>query len=366
MRVLLLSDTNSEHTEKWALGLASHGLEVGLFSFNRATYSWYQNKPNITVLFEPENQIDPFSSSSKLSYFKYVKLLKKAILQFKPDVLHAHYATSYGLIGALSGFHPFVISAWGTDVMKFPQKNILFKSILSYNLKKADAICATSHTIKDYLKPVTSKNVYVVPFGVNLDQFFKKEVKSLFEKESFVIGCIKALEDLYNIDVLIKSFAVLKSKFPLKSLKLLIIGVGSQEAELKKMVSDLKIKEDVVFTGRISFSEVSNYFNMLDVLVNISDYESFGVSVIEAMACEKPVIVTNTGGLKEIIESRTFGSLIEVANVEQTANEMERYLLESNLKEKVGKAARAKVVEKYNWTNNIQQMIDVYSQLMKK
>ena len=366
MRVLLLSDTNSEHTEKWAVGLASQGLEVGLFSFNKASYPWYQNKPNITILFEPENQIDPFSTSSKLSYFKYVKLLKKAILQFKPDVLHAHYATSYGLIGALSGFHPFVISAWGTDVMKFPQKNILFKSILSYNLKKADAICATSHTIKDYLKPVTSKNVYVVPFGVNLDQFLKKEVKSLFDKESFVIGCIKALEDLYNIDVLIKSFAVLKSKFPLKSLKLLIIGVGSQEAELKKMVSDLKIKEDVVFTGRISFSEVSNYFNMLDVLVNISDYESFGVSVIEAMACEKPVIVTNTGGLKEIVESSTFGSLVEVANVEQTTIEMERYLLDTDLKEKVGKAARAKVVEKYNWTNNIKQMIDVYIQLMKK
>jgi glycosyltransferase involved in cell wall biosynthesis len=364
MRILLLSDTYSEHTEKWALGLASNGVEVGLFSFNKASYPWHQNKTNITVLFEPENQLE-VSASSKLSYLKYVKLLKIAILQFKPDVVHAHYATSYGLIGALSGFHPFVISAWGTDVMKFPQKNIIFKSILKYNLKKADAICATSHTIKDYLKPVTSKNINVIPFGVNIDEFSKKDVKSLFSKESFVIGCIKALEDLYNIDVLIKAFAVLKSKFSSKSLKLLIIGVGSQETELKKMVSDLNLSEDVIFTGRIAFSEVSNYFNMLDVLANISDYESFGVSVIEAMACEKPVIATNTGGLKEIIENSTFGSLVEVANVEQTAHEMERYLLDEDLKRKVGMAARAKVVEKYNWSNNIQQMIDVYSQLIK-
>lgn len=177
MRVLLLSDTNSEHTEKWALGLASQGLEVGLFSFNKASYSWYQNKPNITILFEPENKLDQNSTSSKLSYLKYVNLMKNAILQFKPDVLHAHYATSYGLIGALSGFHPFVISAWGTDVMKFPQKNLLFKSILKYNLKKADAICATSHTIKDFLKPVTSKNIHVIPFGVNVNQFSKKRLK---------------------------------------------------------------------------------------------------------------------------------------------------------------------------------------------
>ena len=59
---------------------------------------------------------------------KFVGTLKTAIAQFKPDVVHAHYATSYGLIGALSGFHPFVISAWGTDVMKFPQKNFINKA----------------------------------------------------------------------------------------------------------------------------------------------------------------------------------------------------------------------------------------------
>ena len=366
MRILLLSDTYSEHTEKWALGLASNGIEVGLFSFNKASYPWHYGKPNITLLFEPESQLNPVSTSSKLSYLKHVKLLKAAISQFKPDIVHAHYATSYGLVGALAGFHPYVISAWGTDVMKFPQKNFIFKSILKYNLSKADTICATSYTIKDYLKPVTSQEIQVIPFGVNVMEFSKKEVKSLFGKDSFVIGCIKALEDLYNIDVLIKAFSILKSKYPAKSLKLLIIGVGSQEAELKKMVSDLNLKGDVIFTGRISFSEVSNYFNMLDILVNISDYESFGVSVIEAMACEKPVIATNTGGLKEIIENSAFGSLVEIGNVSQTANEMERYLLDETLKQNVGKAARAKVIEKYNWTNNIKQMIDVYSQLTKK
>jgi L-malate glycosyltransferase len=363
MRILLLSDTYSEHTEKWALGLSSSGVQVGLFSFNRSSYPWYENNNNITVLFEPSEKLD---TSSKLSYLKFVRTLKKIIKKFQPDVVHAHYATSYGLIGALSGFHPFVISAWGTDVMKFPQKNIFNRTILKYNLRKADAVCATSHTIKEFLKPVTNKLIHVIPFGVDVDEFCEKEVDSLFGKESFVIGCIKALEELYNIDVLINAFAVLTSRNRSKSLKLLVIGVGSQERKLKKMVSDLKLEDDVVFTGRIAFSEISNYFNMLDVLVNISDYESFGVSVIEAMACEKPVIATNTGGLKEIIENSTFGSLVEVGDVEQTANEMEKYLLNPDLKRKVGKAARTKVIERYSWSNNIKQMIDLYSQLIKK
>ena len=365
MRILLLSDTFSEHTEKWALGLAVNNVEVGLFSFNKASYTWYKDKKNITLLFEPDTKLDADSASSKLLYLKYVRILKKNIADFKPDLLHAHYATSYGLIGSLSGFHPYVISAWGTDVMKFPQKNIINKLILKYNLNSADAICATSNTIKDYLKPVSNQFVNVIPFGVDLDVFNKKDVENLFSKDAFVVGCIKALEELYNIDVLIKAFANLKSKHPEKKLKLLIIGEGSCMEDLKKLSLVLNIQNDVTFTGRIAFSEISNYYNMLDVLVNISDYESFGVSVIEAMACEKAVIATNTGGLKEIIENSTFGSLVEIGNVEQTTNEMEKYMMDASLKQKVGKAARAKVLEKYNWNNNIKQMINVYNQLLE-
>ncbi|MBC7695241.1 MAG: glycosyltransferase [Burkholderiales bacterium] len=363
MRVLLLSDTYSEHTEKWALGLASNGIEVGLFSFNKASYPWYLNKKNISLLFEPKEKLD---ISGKLSYLRFVGSLKIAIAQFKPDILHAHYATSYGLIGALSRFHPYVISAWGTDVMKFPQKNFINKTILKYNLRKADAICATSNTIKDFLKPVTDKPIHVIPFGVDVNEFSKKEVKSLFDQNTFVIGSIKPLEKLYNTDVLIKAFASLKKKHSDKSLKLVIIGEGSQMEELKKLSSKLNVQSDVTFTGRIKFSEVSNYFNMLDVLANISDYESFGVSVIEAMACEKPVVATNTGGLKEIIENSNFGSLVEVGSVEQTASEIEKYLLDETLKQKIGKAARVKVVQKYNWEDNILQMVNVYNQLLKK
>ena len=364
LSVLLLADTYSEHTEKWAIGLALKGVKVGIFSFNKASYAWHRGNANIVLLHEPAEQLS--SDSGKSGYLKYVSPLKKAIGEFKPDVLHAHYATSYGLIGALSGFHPFVISAWGTDVMKFPQKNFINRFILKYNLRKADAICATSYTIKEYLKPVTDKPVNVIPFGVNTDEFRKKEVQSLFDKDTFVFGSIKPLETLYNTDVLIKSFAALKANNSAAKIKLLIIGEGSQANTLKQLVLDLNIKEEVVFTGRIPFSQIADYYNMLNVLVNISDYESFGVSVIEAMACEKPVIVTNTGGLKEIVENSNFGSLVEVGNIEQTTAEMQKYALDKELTQRVGKQAREKVVLKYNWNDNIQQMIDVYKQLAKK
>ena len=363
MRVLLLSDTYSEHTEKWALGLASNGIEVGLFSFNKASYPWHQNQKNITVLFEPTQKLN---TESKLSYLKFVGTLKRAIVQYKPDLVHAHYATSYGLIGALSGFHPYVISAWGTDVMKFPQKNFINKTILKYNLRKVDAICATSNTIKEFLKPVTNKPINVIPFGVDVNEFCKKEVYSLFDKNTFVIGSIKPLEELYNTDILIKAFSELKKKHLDKALKLLIIGEGSQMEFLKRLTVDLAISNDVTFTGRISFSNVSNYFNMLDVLVNISDYESFGVSVVEAMACEKAVIVTNVGGLKEVVGDENYGSLVNIRNVEETTDAIKKYIFDKDLKIKVGHNARNKVISLYNWDDNVKSMIALYRQLITK
>jgi glycosyltransferase involved in cell wall biosynthesis len=363
MRILLLADTYSEHTEKWAIGMADKGIEVGLFSFNKASYEWYQHK-NITVFFEPEVKINAESSLTKLAYLKYVTILKKIIRHFKPDVLHAHYATSYGLVGALSNFHPFIISSWGTDVMKFPNKNFVAKSILKYNFKKADVLCATSETVKAYIQNVIKKEVQVVPFGINTREFKKRKVTSLFKEGDFVVGSIKPLEPIYNVDILLTSFAELRKKYA--AIKLLIVGEGAVSEQLKRLAKELRIDKDVVFTGRVPFKEISNYYNMIDVLVNISEYESFGVSVIEAMACEKPVIVTNVGGLKEIVKDETLGIKVEVRNSEQTGKAIERLITDRDLYEKIARNSRSYVTNNYNWENNLAAMIEIYTDLTNK
>lgn len=361
MKILLLSDTHSEHTEKWALGLANNGIKVGLFSFNKANYEWYIHE-NITVFFEPEKKINAENKLNKLAYIKYVSILKKIIQNFKPDILHAHYATSYGLVGALSDFHPFVISSWGTDVMKFPNKNFVAKSILKYNFKKADLLCATSNTIKDYIHKVVNFPVSVIPFGIDTDVFKPKEVSPLFKSTDFILGSIKPVEKLYNIDVLIKAFALLLSKH--FNLKLLIIGEGTALNELKELSKSLGVYQNIVFTGRIPHSEISNYYNMLDVLVNISEYESFGVSVVEAMACGIPVVVTNVGGLKEVVKDDSVGLKVNVADVDATIAAIERLINDSELYNKISVNARKHVVENYNWDDNLKQMITEYSKLL--
>jgi L-malate glycosyltransferase len=248
--------------------------------------------------------------------------------------------------------------------MKFPNKNFIAKSILSYNFKKADLLCATSNTIKEYIGLVSDKPVSVIPFGINLHDFKPKKVQSLFQENDFVLGSIKTLETLYNIDILIKAFAGLSPKYP--NLKLLIIGEGSEQDNLKKLCKTLGVYEKTLFTGRIPFNEVSNYYNMIDVLVNISEYESFGVSVVEAMACEKPVIVSNVGGLREVVKDDSVGLKVEAGNIEQTSDAIEKLMTDKNLYATVASNARLHVIEHYNWDYNLKDMIHLYTQLIKK
>lgn len=357
VKILLLSDTFSEHTEKWALSLANRGLQIGLFSFNKASYEWY-NHPNITIFFEPEAKINAESTLTKLAYLKYVSILKKIIKHFQPDILHAHYATSYGFVGALSGFHPYIISSWGSDVMKFPHKNFVAKSILKYNFRSADVLCATSYVIKDYISKISVKPVSVIPFGIDPAVFKPYKRLSPFGEGHFVVGCIKSLEAIYKIDVLIKAFAALEQNHP--QLRLMLIGHGAQAEKLQQLVKELKLEEKVVFTGRIPFSEVADYYNMLDVLVNISEYESFGVSVIEAMACGKPVVVSNVGGLIEIVENDTLGLKVNVNAVDETAQAIERLMTDPVLYASISENAKKHVAEKYNWEKNLSDMIKLY------
>ena len=363
MRILLLSDISSEHTEKWAIGLAEKGIEVGIFSLKKPVYDWFSKYNNIHYL-NPHREVKGNTLYSKIGYLKVIPFLKRVIKEFAPDIVHAHYATSYGLLANLSGFRPYFISAWGTDVMKFPQQNFINKAVLKNNLAKATVVCATSTTIKEYIHKVLKCNVEVIPFGVDLNKFKPNSHKT--KKNTLVISYIKPLEKIYCIDIVIEAFSLIVKKNPQISLKLMIVGPGSELNHLKQLTEKLSISKHVEFTGRIDYSEIQDYFNMTDVFINISEYESFGVSVIEAMACEKAVIVSDTGGLKEIVDDGINGIKVPIKNIRATADAMEKLIQSKELREKMGIEGRKKVERLYRWEDNLQQMIALYSNALKK
>ena len=148
-------------------------------------------------------------------------------------------------------------------------------------------------------------------------------------------------------------------------LKLLLVGGGSKQALLKKLAEELGIACDTAFTGHVEHSEVVAYHNMLtvSVFVSISHSESFGVSVIEAGACSKPVVVSNVGGLPEVVEENVTGFIVEVKNFHQTADAIEKMMLDETLRTRMGRAGRERVEKLFNWDDNVEQMISVYHEV---
>ena len=125
MRLLLLSDINSSHTQKWATALANSGIRVGVFSLSQAQSDWFSAVA--VSCFAPQNFNNGISSANsinKLGYLGNIKRLKRTITSFKPDIVHAHYATSYGLLGTLSGFDHF-LSVYGEAMYLIPTKKFL-------------------------------------------------------------------------------------------------------------------------------------------------------------------------------------------------------------------------------------------------
>lgn len=363
MRTLILADVNSIHTRKWVIALANNGITIGLFSLTKPDKNYFEGMDNVQVfLFEQQAESGHPEKTYKQHFFKIIKLLNRVINKFKPDIVHAHYASSYGLLGALLVRKPFVISVWGSDVYEFPKRSVFHQILFRFNLMRANAITSTSHIMAKEVRRYTSKRVDVIPFGVE-QSFFEVTKKS--KAGSIIIGTIKSLERKYGIDVLLTAFTLVKSKIKHPDLKLRIIGEGSQLEELKILAKILSIENDVEFVGAIPHERLANELERIDIFaaLSVDNSESFGVSVVEAMAAGKPIVVSNAGGLKEVIEANHSGLVVQMNNANEAAEALIKLIQNRHLAKELGQAAHQRALKKYQWRYNQDQMLALYSSL---
>ena len=363
MKIILLANPNSSHTIKWAKSLSEKGIDTIVFGLPACDYGLYKENKNLklhTMGFD--NRVVNYNSQVllKLRYLKAVPKLKQIIKKYKPDILHAHLATSYGLIGMLSRFHPYILSFWGSDISLFPKRSPLHKALIRFNIQRADKILSTSYALAKEINKYTNKEIDITPFGIDLNYFKPQQVNGLFNDDDIVIGTIKMLEENYGVEYLIRAFKILKEKHPDLRLKLLIVGKGSQEDYLKEMARELGIEDFTIFTGEVPYEEVPKYHNMLSVYVAASNSESFGVAVLEASACEVPVVVTNVGGLPEVVDHEVTGYVVPPKNPEELATAIERLIVDEKHRKLMGKKGREFVEKNYDWQKCVDKMLNIY------
>lgn len=309
--ICYLADAPNPHTIKWCNYFKNKGYKIHVVSLNEGEIEGVKvHNLNFNVK-ELKNE-SPFK---KIKYITAISKIKRIIEEINPDFIHAHYASSYGLIGSLLNYHPYVLSVWGTDIYDFPKGGFIQEKIIRYNLKKADYIFSTSKDMARETNKYTDKHIYITPFGVDMD-VFKPMNNEKTDNSIFTIGTIKTLEKKYGIDYLIKAFKLLKDSNINKRLLLKIAGSGSQCDNLVSLVKELNLEDSVEFLGRVPQDKVGQVFNTFDVAVFPSLRESFGVAAVEAQACGIPVIVTNVGGHPEVVIDKKTGIIVEPENPE--------------------------------------------------
>ena len=361
VKILIVSDARSTHTQRWVSALKEKGLDVVLFSINLFNGDFYTSrgiKCHYFDLFRYQREKKGLLHRV-ISHYRAVKYLKHIIKVEMPDILHAHYATSYALVAALAGFQPFIVSVWGSDVYIYPKKSRLNRFIVEYSLKRADKILSTSHVMAKECSRYTGKPIEITPFGVDAS-LFRRDKEYSKDSSKFVIGSVKSLAPNYGTEYLIRAFEIVLRNNPQLDCRLELVGKGPDEMRLKELTKELGIAEKVFFRGFVEQSELAKIYSGFSIACYLSNSESFGVSAIEAMACECPVVASNADGFTEVIEDGVTGVIVPKCNPQAAAEAIQRFINNPSEIDKMGKAARERVCKLYEWDTNVNQMVEIY------
>ena len=296
---------------------------------------------------------------SKLNYLTAFRLLKKTMNAFAPDIIHAHYASSYGVLGYLSKFKPFILSVWGSDVYDFPQKNQLNKWLLKKVIHSASSVCSTSEAMKAVIATQFDRfDVKVIPFGVDANVF----APASESPDQFTVGTIKSIEAHNGIDCLLDAANIIINEYHNTNIHFLIVGQGSLLGEMKQKTTNMGLDNYVKFAGYIPHEKIVEFHQKLSVFISVSTRESFGVAVLEAAACGVPAITSNVGGLPEVNQNNYTGYVIPPDDPEKLANSIFKLFKDKNLKDQMAENARDRVAKQFNWNKNVVQMVNVYQE----
>ena len=283
----------------------------------------------------------------------------------KPDIIHAHsrFLLANVIASEVKGKYeiPYLVTEHSTFYMHHPPPGELHKNMVYQTITKSNGLITVSDKLAQVMKANLGRDFSYEMIPNIIDEIFEKDLphNGAF-KDQFVLLNVAALNEHKGHHVLLDAFARFVSRQ--KNAVLRIAGEGIQDEKLKKLAGKLGISAQVEFLGQLTNEQVRNEMLGADCLVVASEFETFGVVVIEAHACGKPVISTKCGGPEEIIDDSN-GILVEVNDPEDMALAMEKIYqnkkaysaesIRSNCIRKFGQEAVATMlINKYNLTLN--------------
>lgn len=347
-KILFLGETYRADAITWMNGLREFG------DFEIVT--WELKTPNVGFL----NRI-----SRVLEYMSAILNIKKIVKAHNPDMVIAERTTSYGFLVALTGVQPSAIAQQGiSDLWPENSLTIPFKKLLQrYAFKNASLIhawgIAMTYSMRD--AKVDMKKVLVLPKGINLTQFQKKNAEDIGLINAIVT---RSLLPEYRHETIFKAFEILDQQGV--DFTLTIVGDGPLLSELQQLVRVLKIESKVVFTGRIANEELPALLEQSNFYISMPATEGVSASLFEAMASECYPIVSDVLGNQCIITHRENGQLVRVDDKEMLAKEIMWAFENEEYRKQVIQKNRNYIEKKANYHLNMKVIADRYHELINK
>ena len=304
--------------------LSKIGHEVHFISYHQpARLDFFMENIFFHEVIIPQYPLFEYAPYETALAGKIVDIVKSA----KLEVLHVHYAIPHASAALLAkqilneeNIHiPVVTTLHGTDIT-LVGREASYEPVVSWSINNSDAVTAVSESLRaDTFEHFhIRREIHVIPNFIDFTRFnkqprehFKKAIAPNNEK---ILVHTSNFRKVKRIEDVIRVFEIVQNKIPAK---LLLIGDGPERSHIEKVCRDLNVCDRVTFLGKQE--AIEEILSVCDLFILPSERESFGLSALEAMACEVPVICSNAGGLPEVIEDGVNGYLSNVGDYEKMA-----------------------------------------------
>jgi PEP-CTERM/exosortase A-associated glycosyltransferase len=307
----------------------------------------------------------------------------------KPDILHAHSPCLTGIaalnIGRRYGL-PIVYemrASWEDAAVDHGTTHegslrYRFTRFLETNvLKRVDAITTICEGLKQDIlsRGIDEKKISVIPNAVNIEQFPEADEpnpdlkRKLGLENKRIIGFIGSFYDYEGLDILLRALPLIKAK--MADIKILLVGGGPQEENLKNLTQELNITEYVEFAGRIPHDQVTKYYDLIEVLVyprrsmRLTELVT-PLKPLEAMAQKRLLVASDVGGHKELIRNGETGTLFKAGNSQALAEAVTQLMADNGSWKERLEAAKRYVERERTWKRSASGYIPIYERLANK
>lgn len=276
-----------------------------------------------------------------------------------PDLVHAGPIQTCAFIAALSGIRPILTMSWGFDLMEDAHRSKWMEWITRYTLHHSTFFTSDANVTRDKAVAygMNPEHTLVFPWGVDLHRF-TVQTPERSNIETLTLFCNRSWEPRYGVDVLARAFVSVAQRDP--RVRLMLLGSGSQAQVIHRILREGGVWERVVMPGQISQNDLPRWYHQAHLFISPSHVDGSSVSLMEAMACGLPCLVSDIPANREWIREGLNGWLFPDGDAEALAAKILTLIARRETWPDIGRAARQCAQERADWKKNFSVLLEAY------